>query len=156
MEVSQFVIKNCLNNSTETFFRATFLCLWMFLVCKNFMHKRWYHSFSSNFFCPIVSIIFVEGIFCCLWVLACAWHRLNLHVLKFYAKKQSGKNWIFPCDLKKNRKIEEKTKTLQEPAFYIIKNWLKICRKKCFVWSRSKKKNPQNLKSYSQSKEKYL
>ena len=37
--------------------------------------------FAVEFYCLTISKIFIEGTFCCLRVLACAWHILHLHAI---------------------------------------------------------------------------
>ena len=52
---------------------------------KKFCAQEKDSQFLSGLFCFSVPKIFVDGFFFGLWVLTSAWHRLHLHVLKFYA-----------------------------------------------------------------------
>ena len=53
-----------------------------FLVSKNFNQKWEYHGFPSKIFCLTQPKFSVEGTFWCWPVLACASHKLPLHVSK--------------------------------------------------------------------------
>ena len=62
------------------------------------------YDFSSRTFCLTVQKIFLERIYWCLCVLACVWHKLHLHALKYYAREINQEKQKLRCDLGNSNK----------------------------------------------------